>query len=48
VPDYAAADRVERILKRKKDLYRRIRKDASSYASASGGRNFNFELKLVD
>ncbi len=48
VPDYAAADRVERILKRKKDLYRRIRKDASSYASASGGRNFNFELRLVD
>ena len=48
VPDYAAADRIERLLKRKKDLYRRIRKEANSYASASGARNFNFELKLVD
>lgn len=48
VPDYAAADRIERLLKRKKDLYRRIRKEANSYASASGSRSFNFELKLVD
>jgi hypothetical protein len=48
VPDYAAADRIERVLKRKKDIFRRIRKDAASYSSASGGRNFNFELKLYD
>lgn len=48
VPDYAAADRIDRLLSRKKEIYRRVRKDASSYTSANGGRNFNFELKLVD
>lgn len=48
VPDYAAADRVERALKKKRDLYRRIRKDASNYNSSNNGINFNFELKLQD
>lgn len=48
-PDYAAVDRVEKALnKRKKSVYCRIKKDSGGLGAVAGSRSFSFEIWLCE
>lgn len=47
-PDYAATDKIERGLKKKKNVYCRIRNDLSSVAGKQNSRGFSLDIVLCD
>ncbi len=47
-PDYSAVEKVERMLKRRKDLFCRIKKDTPGSGAQADKRAFSFDISLCD
>lgn len=47
-PDYSAVEKIERMLKRRKDIFCRIKKDTPGSAGQADKRAFSFDISLCD
>lgn len=47
-PDYTSGDRIERLFKKRRDVYCNTKKETGSASGTTGARNFKFELKVCE